>query len=144
MIKFVVNEEPVAQARPRVTTKNGKPRLYDPDKSKYFKQLVAMKAKQYAPETLLDCPLLLRITFYRSIPKNFTIAKRKQIEDGELRPITKPDIDNYVKAIKDALNKVIWTDDSKVVELHASKFYSEYPRVVIEIRRLGDATRFVS
>ncbi|MDP5277249.1 RusA family crossover junction endodeoxyribonuclease [Chengkuizengella axinellae] len=137
MIKFVVHEEPVAQGRPRVTTKNGKPRLYDPDKSKHFKQLVAMIAKQYAPETLLDCPLVLRITFYRSIPTRFTKAERRQIQSGELRPITKPDIDNYVKAIKDALNKVIWTDDSKVVDLHAGKYYSDKPRVEIEILELS-------
>jgi len=57
-------------------------------------------------------------------------------EKGELRPVTKPDTDNYIKAIKDALKSVIWKDDSQVVELHASKYYSQNPRIEIEIKEL--------
>ncbi|WP_081415050.1 RusA family crossover junction endodeoxyribonuclease [Ectobacillus panaciterrae] len=34
--------------------------------------------------------------------------KKLQAEQGILRPISKPDADNYIKVIKDACNKVLW------------------------------------
>nr|WP_326134879.1 RusA family crossover junction endodeoxyribonuclease [Cytobacillus horneckiae] len=40
MIKFTVFGEPVAQGRPRATTINGQVRMYDPAKSKNFKEYV--------------------------------------------------------------------------------------------------------
>nr|WP_082786584.1 RusA family crossover junction endodeoxyribonuclease [Sporosarcina psychrophila] len=56
------------------------------------------------------------------------------MKSGELRPTTKPDVDNYVKAIKDGLIKVIWQDDSQVVDLKVRKFYSLSPKVVVCIK----------
>jgi Holliday junction resolvase RusA-like endonuclease len=35
--------------------------------------------------------------------------------------------------VKDALNSVIWKDDSQVVDLVVSKWYSETPRVEVTI-----------
>jgi Holliday junction resolvase RusA-like endonuclease len=49
-----------------------------------------------------------------------------------MRPLTRPDIDNYCKAPLDALNGIVWRDDSQVVELTVSKFYSSRPRLELE------------
>ena len=43
--------------------------------------------------------------------------KKQAAESGQLRPITKPDVGNYVKGVKDGLKQVIWKDDSQVVGL---------------------------
>jgi len=40
----------------------------------------------------------------------------------------KPDLDNLIKLIKDACNKIIWKDDAQVVSIFAEKVYSETPR----------------
>ena len=53
------------------------------------------------------------------------------MRDGLLRPTTKPDIDNVIKAVLDGLNGVAYADDSQVVALSASKCYSDDPRVVV-------------
>jgi Holliday junction resolvase RusA-like endonuclease len=42
-----------------------------------------------------------------------------------------------VKGIKDAVKGIIWKDDSCVVSLDAMKYYSENPRVEVEIREVG-------
>ncbi|MEC0960201.1 RusA family crossover junction endodeoxyribonuclease, partial [Bacillus atrophaeus] len=46
---------------------------------------------------------------------------------------TKPDVDNDVKGVKDALNHFIYKDDSQEVDLKVSKFYSEDPRMEVMI-----------
>ncbi|WLR44526.1 RusA family crossover junction endodeoxyribonuclease (plasmid) [Bacillus carboniphilus] len=133
MIEFTVYGEPVAQGRPRASTRNGQVRMYDPIKSRDFKQYVKLVASQHKPTKLLEGPLSLEVIVYKPSLKKFSKKKKVAAEQGKLRPITKPDVDNYVKGVKDALNKVIWNDDSQVVDLKVSKFYSEEPRVEIKV-----------
>ncbi|MEB7453251.1 RusA family crossover junction endodeoxyribonuclease [Lysinibacillus sphaericus] len=67
-------------------------------------------------------------------PKKYhTGPKRALIARGELRPTTKPEADNLIKGIKDGCNKVIWHDDSQIVEMNVRKFYSEQPRAEVTI-----------
>lgn len=56
--------------------------------------------------------------------------------DGKILPAKKPDIDNVVKAVLDALNGVAYRDDTQVVELHVRKSYSEKPRVEVSIEKI--------
>ncbi|OES46197.1 hypothetical protein BA724_16375 [Domibacillus iocasae] len=95
-----------------------------------------MAAAQHRPEKLLEGPFQVTVIVYKPILKRFSKKKLAEVEAGTLRPVTKPDVDNYVKGIKDALNKVIWKDDSQVVDLNVSKFYSESPRVEVVIEEL--------
>ena len=132
-ISFVVYGEPVAQGRPRATTINGHVRMYDPKKSSDYKDFVRLAAAQYAPDKLPEGPLALVIDVYKQIPKSFNKKKVEAAGRGDLRPTTKPDTDNYVKAIKDALKGVLWKDDSQVVELVARKWYGDRPRIEITL-----------
>ena len=52
---------------------------------------------------------------------------------GYIRPAKKPDIDNVIKSILDALNGVAYHDDTQVVAVFAEKYYSDTPRVEVEI-----------
>lgn len=133
MIEFTVLGEPVAQGRPRATTINGHVRMYDPVKSRNFKEYVKLAASQHAPSELLKGPLKMRVIVYRPSLKSFSKKKATEAENGLLRPVTKPDVDNYVKGIKDACNKVLWHDDSQIVDLSVSKYYSNRPRVEIKV-----------
>ncbi len=55
---------------------------------------------------------------------------------GKILPAKKPDIDNVVKAVLDALNGVAYRDDTQVIELHVRKSYSEKPRVEVCIGKI--------
>ncbi|MDQ0158997.1 RusA family crossover junction endodeoxyribonuclease [Alkalibacillus salilacus] len=134
MIAFTIHGQPVAQGRARATTFKGQARMYDPAKSKHYKHYVQLSAAQHKPSNLLKGPIDLTVRVYRPIPKSMPKYKRKLIDDGQLRPTTKPDVDNYLKAIKDALNGIIWHDDSQVVNVHIEKYYDDQPRVEVEIR----------
>lgn len=85
----------------------------------------------------MEGPLQLEVKVYKPSLKSFSKKKALAAEEGVLRPTTKPDVDNYVKGVKDALNKVIWNDDSQVVDLKVSKWYSEKPRVEVIIKELN-------
>ena len=136
-IEFTVYGEPVAQARPRATTINGRVKMYDPKKSSEYKNYIRLVASQHAPKELLDGPLQLDVKIYKPTLKSFSKKKKEMAEQGVLRPTTKPDVDNYIKSVFDGLNKVIWKDDSQVVDLQVSKYYSEKPRIEVKIEQIG-------
>ncbi len=76
------------------------------------------------------------------LPRPKSHYKRSgEIKDGvENHKCTKPDVDNHVKSLFDALNKIAWLDDSQVVKLSAEKRYcdDEHPvGVEIEIKPLA-------
>ncbi|MDC0763449.1 RusA family crossover junction endodeoxyribonuclease [Brevibacillus sp. AG] len=135
-IVFTVYGEPVAQGRPKATTVGGFVRMYDPKKSKDFKDFVKLVASEHAPAALLEGQLKMKVDVFRTIPKSLSKKKAAQAEAGEIRPTSKPDVDNYLKGIKDALKSVIWKDDSQVVEVLVSKWYSERPRVEVQIAEI--------
>lgn len=134
-ISFEIIGAPVAQGRPRAGKNfSGKTVLYDPAKSKDFKHYVSLVASQHKPQELITGPIHLELNFYQPTPKKYhTKPKQALIESGELLPITKPDLDNLVKGVKDGLTKIIWQDDSQVVSMNVQKSYSMTPRVKVEI-----------
>lgn len=73
---------------------------------------------------------------YRQIPKSTSNVRRKRKNNKEIRPIVRPDIDNYTKSVLDALDGIIWKDDAQVVTLSANKYYSDDPRVELTVRQI--------
>jgi Holliday junction resolvase RusA-like endonuclease len=55
------------------------------------------------------------------------------MESGELRPVKKPDMDNVLKVVADALNSVAYRDDTQIVDCQLRKFYDKQPRVEVII-----------
>lgn len=136
--------EPVAQGRPRLTTRGGYAHAYDPPKSKAYKQ----KVRGYVHEQMhskppSEAPLIVVTSFYRPIPKSFSKKKREEAEARLILPQTKPDLDNYLKGLLDALNGVVWKDDNQIVALVACKLYSERPRTEITVREIAGGHEIV-
>lgn len=126
---FSVPGQPVGKARARVI-RNG---AYTPQKTKDYQQSVREYANIVKNDVEYDQPIKIKLTMYYKIPKSTSKKKRAMMMNHEIRPMVKPDMDNVEKAILDALNKVIYNDDSQVVECVKSKWYSDTPCVLIEI-----------
>ncbi|MBC9783526.1 RusA family crossover junction endodeoxyribonuclease [Heliobacterium chlorum] len=137
VIHFTVYGEAVAQGRPRATTLGGHVKMFDPEKSANYKTYVRLVAQEHRPQHLLTCPLKVQVDIYKAMPKSLPVYKREAAERGEYWPTTKPDVDNVVKGVMDALTQVIWLDDTQVVELTVRKFYGD-PRVEICIETLPE------
>jgi Holliday junction resolvase RusA-like endonuclease len=131
MIVILVPGAPVPKGRPRVTTRGGFARAFTPAKTRRYEDLIRLEAGRVMDGLdQLQGALSVKIRAFMQTPQ--AIAKHKAkgplAETGELRPLTKPDVDNFAKVI-DALNGIVWRDDSQVVSLTVDKFYSSRPRL---------------
>ena len=54
----------------------------------------------------------------------------------EILPTSKPDVDNVIKGIFDAMNEIVWKDDKQAVDVSIRKRYSETARATVEVRVL--------
>lgn len=136
-LTFTVLGETVGQGRPRFSTHGGFVKAYDPKKSREYKTFVKMLAIQAMGEQGWGyCEkeaLKLTVTAYMSIPKSKSGKFREAAIAKLVFPIKKPDSSNIVKGIEDAMNGVVYKDDSQIVELVVKKYYGDVPMVEVEI-----------
>jgi Holliday junction resolvase RusA-like endonuclease len=137
MIRLVIPGEAVPQLRPRFARLENSVRAYDPSKCKNYKAYIRYFADEVKPKKLIEGAVLVTIKIYRLTPQSWGKTKKALAMAGALRPITKPDVDNLAKGIKDALKGIIWRDDSQVVDLHVQKWYSDEPRAEVEIDEIS-------
>lgn len=126
-IEFTINGECVPKARPRFS-KFG--HVYTTPKTRAYENIV----KSTAIDNRVPCvttALRVELVIYKSIPKSFSKKKRELANEGKIYPVVKPDIDNYVKAVLDGLNGVLFVDDKQIVDFRAIKRYSDSPRVEV-------------
>lgn len=97
-----------------------------------YKKMIGWAVREHI-KTAIDAPVSVRMRFYYPIPKSWSKADKENARAGRKRPVVKPDIDNVVKGCFDALNGIAWKDDNRVVEESSSKWYSDTPRIEIEI-----------
>lgn len=132
---FVICGVPVAKGRPRLTTRNGFARAYTPEKTKRFETVVAEQARAaVGPTDPYPGAVELEAHFSIPIPKSWPRRDKVAAVEGRLHPQSKPDIDNYLKAIADGMNGIVYTDDCQIVSVRITKRYGEDPGVAITVR----------
>lgn len=139
-IRFTVPGEPVPQPRQRHRITGRGPKAfvqnYTPAKHPVndYKQAIQKAAAEVFDGDPVDAPLLLEVVF---------IFPRQAIKCWKTKPMPrylhqqKPDIDNLLKALKDALTKIVWKDDCQVCKVSAIKWRAagdEEPRTEITIK----------
>lgn len=130
-ITLTVPGKPVPKGRPRFARGH----TYTPVKTRDYETLMAIKAKEaMRGRKPFEGALVLILKVFRNIPVSFGKKKTVAAEARKILPITKSDLDNHIKTI-DALNKICFNDDSQIVTIIASKYYSTNPRMEIEIKQ---------
>lgn len=135
MIEFTVPGSPVAKGRPRFSTRAGIARTYTPAKTARHERLVRQHAAAAFPAPLTGA-LRLEVLTYHAMPQRLTKAAKQAALLGALRPSTRPDADNMLKAVSDALNGVAYADDAQLVEVECRKFYALEPKTIVRVRQL--------
>ena len=122
--------EPQGKLRPRWSPVG----TYTPKKTlnyeAYIKELFAVSYPEFIP---LEGALMMKLEILLMIPKSTSKKKRKLMEERIIRPTKKPDFDNTIKTVCDALEGLAYKNDSQIVTSITHKFYSPRPRLEIEI-----------
>ena len=144
MIEFTIPGEPRGKSRPRVVRlKNGASTSYTPDKTVAYEALARPRLRQQWPSVELPfpdkTPVCVTITACFGIPKSASRKTRAAMLSGQNYPTKKPDVDNVIKIVLDALNGFAWHDDAQVVLLQVTKEYTEHePFVRVQVTEYQD------
>ena len=142
MIHFKIEGRGVPQGRPRAVRMGAGVRMYDPPKSKAYKQMVSARVRSYMKingiQTITE-PLAVHLNFYFTPPKSYSKKRIRAIEAKEELFTKKPDLDNLAKSILDSCNNLLFKDDSQIVGLTIGKHYGheDYVDVKVQIIETG-------
>jgi Holliday junction resolvase RusA-like endonuclease len=136
-INFIIPGTPVGKARPKVTRNQytGNSVTYTPDKTVSYEELTrvryldAARGFKFAPDT----QLCVQITACFPIPASKSKKIKAAMLAKQIKPTKKPDCDNIVKIICDALNGFAYKDDAQIVMVQIGKVYAEDDRTVVKI-----------
>ena len=137
-VTITIGGEPVANGRPRMTCRGF---AYTPAATRKYEahgRLAAQLAMNGRPP--ITVPVHAEIVIDLPVPASWSAKRRDAALLGNVRPTTRPDADNYVKAALDAINAIVVADDSLVVDLVARKHYATVPALTIVITPLPALT----
>lgn len=129
---------PKPQSRPRF---NGKTkRAYEKSDMTSYKRLLAGCVRRCKPHYHESGPVSVTACFYVYPPGIIRNPKKNQLSllEESIYCDKKPDLDNYYKAVTDAIEGIVYKNDGQIAEMIGRKFYSLSPRTKIEIRSLRE------
>jgi Holliday junction resolvase RusA-like endonuclease len=133
-VRIVVDGIAVPAARPRFARVGPFVRTYNPAHvNQYRERLQAAASDAMAGRNPLDGALQMRVVCIMPMPASMSQKNRRLVVAGILAHTHKPDCSNLLKNFEDALNGIVYVDDSRLCEVSIVKLYGEKPRVEIEI-----------
>ena len=131
-IEFTVPGTPVAKQRPHFANRGKYVQAYTPDKTASYENLVKIS---YTGQKLHGA-IMATIYLYFPIPKSTSKKKAEGMRKLKIFHTKKPDADNCIKSILDALNNIAFDDDGQVAYIMAWKLYSDNPRAEIILEEI--------
>jgi Holliday junction resolvase RusA-like endonuclease len=129
---------PIGKGRPRAfATKKGI-RTYTPDKTVEFEETLRYHMRrEMGVDELFQLPCRVEIEARFPIPKSYSKASREIIDRGGSLPHTvKPDADNVLKAVMDAMNGIVFEDDKLACDVRITKRYSRKPGLTVYVSEI--------
>jgi len=139
-VTFHVPGAVIGKGRPRIGKVGNHARMFTPAKTVSFENLVgyhAAKAMDVVDGLLFTGPVQANLLIGVQIPASWSKKKQAQALAGTIYPTTKPDLDNSIKSVFDAMNGVVYKDDSQVVTTVCKKRYREAPGLWVTVFQIG-------
>lgn len=120
---------PKPKARPKFKRTG---HAYTPKKTKDYERYIA---EYYVSkcDVLFKRAVAVRLTFYMPIAKSYPKKVKEGMSYGYVRHTKRPDLDNLIKAVTDALLQIAYLDDAQIIEIHADKRYRDITGIDFEI-----------
>lgn len=134
-VEFTVYGKVIGKGRPRFSSVHGHAMAYTPKATvDYERRIREAYIEQCNGHKFDDVPLEVYISARIKPSKSSSKAKTIDMLAKKIRPTKKPDIDNIIKIILDALNGVAYTDDKNVVYVSAEKRYDVFDSVKVTVK----------
>ena len=85
---------------------------------------------------LLQGPVSIHVIAGFQPPKSWSRVKREMALSGDSWHMVKPDADNVLKLVCDALTGIIWIDDKQVARMTIEKIYVPMASLSIAVKEL--------
>ena len=139
MITFKVDGDPVGKQRARYAKRGNFVQTYTPDKTRNYEALIKEAATQaMGSNEILETPVNLYLYIRAPIPKSLPKKRLEACLNGSEKPIKKPDASNVLKSVEDAMNGVVYKDDSQIVNIHVTKVYSSQSGIDVCVKECLD------
>lgn len=136
-VVFQVDGPPIGKGRPKFARRGNFVSAYTPTKTRDYEDQIREAAKKaMGTSEPLETPVAAFIYITVPIPTSYPKKRFKACLEGSERPCKKPDCDNILKAYFDAMNEVVYKDDSQIVEIHAKKVYGTIGMVEVMVQEL--------
>ena len=90
-----------------------------------------------------NLPLEISILALYPVPKYVSRKTKDLMLNSRLFPTKKPDADNIIKVILDALNGVAYRDDAQICRVYIEKMYAEIPETKVLIKNYGSVAQII-
>ena len=135
MVTYMVEGNPVGKGRPRFAKRGKFVSTYTPTKTRDYESIIKDAAKQAMGNSApLETPVTVAIYITVPIPTSYSKKRTEACLNGSERPIKKPDIDNIAKCFLDAMNEIVYLDDTQVLTLHVTKVYGTVGMVEVMVK----------
>lgn len=121
--KYIIVPGMRGKDRPRFNMRSGK--VYTPSTTTRFEQMVEQCYKTQGGNYFDSQPVILSVVLFYKLPQSLSRKRKDAMLEKKEPPLVKPDIDNVVKLVMDALNGVAYDDDKQVVRQYAEKRYTD-------------------
>lgn len=140
MIAFSIPGQPTAKGRPRFAQRGRFMSAYTPAETRNAEAFVKLLATQaMAGRAAYLGPLSVALVAWFEVPASASKKRKAAMLDQQVFPVGKPDADNLLKLYGDALNGIVWKDDSQIVRCSVRKVYGTPARVELSIVPLDEA-----
>jgi Holliday junction resolvase RusA-like endonuclease len=135
-LTFSIAGEPIPKARPRFASHRGRITVRTPEKSNsYHKQAQTAAWLEMRGRQKFSGPVAVEARFVFRPPPSW--PERRRAEAFGRPHVQRPDLDNLVKQILDAMNAVVFGDDATVTEIKATKTWGPAGIAVCTVREVA-------
>jgi len=134
MTELVITVPGIARGKGRPRFGNG--RTFTDSATANAEAWVKACAIQQVGRPMLDGPLAVLIKVTCEVPASWSKTKKTLAAAGDIRPTSRPDLDNVCKLCLDSLNRIVWVDDAQIVTMTVAKVYGDEASTEITVEAI--------
>jgi len=134
---FDVPGDPKGKGRPRFSRFGKFTKVYTDQQTLDYETAIGVSAAHAMGSSQpIETPVAVFLYVRLPIPMSYSKKRSEACLNGSEHPTKKPDIDNVAKAFLDAMNGIVYKDDTQVVQLHVNKVYAKESGVDVLIKEI--------